>query len=296
MTDGHKAIIRRHSCPLEPIATQVAPVLGTLPGLRAVLFDVYGTLLVSASGDIDATEGRDKAQAFAATVAAARLGLQLDGTAGVHCLAQAIRRTHEQAQDQGVEYPEVDIREIWQGVLARWRREGLLGVDPNTVDVERIALEYELRVNPVWPMPSALACLRQLRENGLVLGLVSNAQFFTTTVVAALFDQSLADLGFDPGLQFYSYEFRRAKPGTDLHERAAAAVRERGIDVGRVLYVGNDMLNDIRPAERVGFRSALFAGDARSLRLREGDERVRGVRPDLVVTDLLDLVRCVQPQ
>jgi putative hydrolase of the HAD superfamily len=68
----------------------------------------------------------------------------------------------------------------------------------------------------------------------------------------------------------------------------------RGIRHDEVLYVGNDMLNDIMPANSVGFRTALFAGDARSLRLREDEPSVRGSTPDLVVTDLLDLVRCLR--
>ena len=59
------------------------------------------------------------------------------------------------------------------------------------------------------------------------------------------------------------------------------------------MYVGNDMLNDIASAAKVGLRTALFAGDARSLRWRKGDERVEGVVPDLVLTDLLQLVDCL---
>jgi len=48
--------------------------------------------------------------------------------------------------------------------------------------------------------------------------------------------------------------------------------------------VGNDRLNDIAAAARLGMRTALFAGDARSLRWRRGDPRCAGVVPDLIVT------------
>jgi len=53
------------------------------------------------------------------------------------------------------------------------------------------------------------------------------------------------------------------------------------------------MRNDMGPAARLGFRTALFAGDARSLRRREGDPWCAGIVPDLVVTDLVDLLHCV---
>ena len=43
----------------------------------------------------------------------------------------------------------------------------------------------------------------------------------------------------------------------------------------------------------MGFRTALFAGDRRSLRLREGDSRVEGVSPDIVVKSLNEVARCV---
>jgi len=52
------------------------------------------------------------------------------------------------------------------------------------------------------------------------------------------------------------------------------------------------MLNDIQPSGELGFRTALFAGDERSLRLREGDRRVENVSPDLIITDLRVLGSC----
>jgi putative hydrolase of the HAD superfamily len=46
------------------------------------------------------------------------------------------------------------------------------------------------------------------------------------------------------------------------------------------------MRNDIRPAAEAGFRTALFAGDRRSLRLCSEDERCRDISPDWIVTNL----------
>jgi len=57
-----------------------------------------------------------------------------------------------------------------------------------------------------------------------------------------------------------------------------------------VLYVGNDRVNDIWPAVEEGMSTALFAGDSRSFRPRENDPRIRGVREDLLLTDLRQLI------
>jgi putative hydrolase of the HAD superfamily len=59
-----------------------------------------------------------------------------------------------------------------------------------------------------------------------------------------------------------------------------------GIAAESALYVGNDLRNDIQPAAQAGFRTALFAGDRRSLRLHRDDQQCRDLSPDWVVTDL----------
>jgi putative hydrolase of the HAD superfamily len=53
------------------------------------------------------------------------------------------------------------------------------------------------------------------------------------------------------------------------------------------------MLNDIYPARKAGFKTALFAGDQRSLRMRSDDPRCRDLTPDLVVTDLGQLIAVI---
>ena len=127
------------------------------------------------------------------------------------------------------------------------------------------------------------------------MGIISNAQFYTHELFPALLGQPAEFWGFDPELLYYSYEYGRAKPGLDLHEMAARALEQRGIEPAAAVFVGNDMLNDVRPAARVGFRTALFAGDARSLRLREGHPELDGVSPDLVLTHLSELGECLLP-
>ena len=79
----------------------------------------------------------------------------------------------------------------------------------------------------------------------------------------------------------------------ELFNAAAEVLSAYGIGPPEVLYVGNDMLNDILPASSVGFRTALFAGDARSLRRRQGDGRVARIVPDLVLTRLSQLQECI---
>ena len=54
----------------------------------------------------------------------------------------------------------------------------------------------------------------------------------------------------------------------------------------QVAYIGNDRRNDMAPAQDVGFQTILFAGDARSLRMRDDDPTCNHVQPDLRITHL----------
>lgn len=293
MSDNLRDIIRAHSHPAQPVPTGETPRLEHFPGVRAVLFDVYGTLFVSASGDVGTAA--DAAQAAAWSAALDAVGIQCgpEQRHGPDLLLEVIRRHHAAAQEEGIRYPEVEIRDVWRDVLQKMSTlNDPIWIDRN-VDVGRLAIEYEVRANPVWPMPHARECLQALCDAGIRLGIVSNAQFFTPELFPALLRKDLESLGFDRELQFYSYRYRHAKPDTYLYERAVEALSSRQIGVDEVVYVGNDLLNDVAPARQLGLRTALFAGDKRSLRWRRGDERVRGVTPDLVLTELRQLTECI---
>lgn len=289
MNPTMKQIIQEHTRPLEPKPTNVTPVLHPMPGIRAVLFDVYGTLLISASGDIDAAKEAASAHAFEEAVACAGLDLSCPGDAGVRRLYAIVSRMHDEGREAGIDYPEVDMREVWGELVET------MGGTSDQAQRDRLSLEYELRVNPVYPMPGAGETLRILRDRELPLGIISNAQAYTLALCDYHLPPPAGDVYFEPDLQVYSYQHRMAKPGEGLYAIACAALAKRGIAPAETLYVGNDMLKDIVPAAAAGFRTALFAGDARSLRRREEDARVAETRPDLVVTALAQLTDCLRP-
>ena len=68
---------------------------------------------------------------------------------------------------------------------------------------------------------------------------------------------------------------------------------EYKINPSNTLYVGNDMLNDIYSANRAGLKTALYAGDARSLRLRKENPLISGLTPDFIVTNLMQIIELI---
>ncbi len=291
-------IIRRHSRPLQPLPTGVSPVLETLDDVKAVLWDIYGTLFISGSGEIGTGAREAKQRALEQVFHA--LGVQGPASPGelLDCYEQEVRRRHAAQQARGEPYPEVQVADVWCHVARRLSESGRLQLPPESGRQEfwrRFALEYEVRSNPVWPMPEAKSVLHRLRGSGILLGLVSNSQFYTPLLFPALLDEDLHELGFEEDLLLFSYRLGTAKPGCGLYREARRRLEHRGVRPEQVVYVGNDMRNDVLPARQTGFLTALFAGDRRSYRPRAEDPRCRQASPTLRLTRLEQVPRCVVP-
>ena len=53
------------------------------------------------------------------------------------------------------------------------------------------------------------------------------------------------------------------------------------------------MLKDIYPAKIAGMKTALFAGDKRSLKLREDHPEIHDVEPDYIINNLYQINRMI---
>ncbi|RCS56178.1 HAD family hydrolase [Bremerella cremea] len=285
-------ILNRNRHPLEPIATELPSQLKELPGIQAVLFDIYGTLLVSGSGDVGTAMEMTKGDALEAAWQACGVTSQIPAEEMVQQFYAVIQGDHKTATKRGTSYPEIVVEEIWQKVFAAAIDNNQVTVPPD-FNPAVFALEFESRVNPVWPMPHMKEVLDTLQERGITLGIISNAQFFTPKIMEYFLGSSLEEIGFQPENCFFSYQHRVAKPGKDLYLAAAQTLAGAGIDMCHILYVGNDMLNDVQPAAQVGMKTALFAGDQRSLRLRKDDARMLPIQPDVTLTSLPDILACL---
>jgi putative hydrolase of the HAD superfamily len=213
---------------------------------RAILWDVYGTLLAAQRGDLDALVRRERelTAAFAQTIHE----FQLQADAATLCrdflAAIAARRS------AGGPHSEVRIEDIWQQIAP-------------TAPPRDIALFFERHANPKQPMPGAQKTLVALKERGLRQGIVSNAQFYTRIELAELLGEEL----FDSSLIFLSCELGVAKPDLTAFRRAVEVLARDGIAPAECLVVGDSPDNDITPARQVGFNAILFGptGDIQQL-------------------------------
>lgn len=282
--------IRQRSVPLDPLSSGAAIRLRAIDSVETVLFDIYGTLLISGSGDVGTVAATDSAEAMtrALIIAGFEGDVERAGELGPALMQDEIKRRHRLARDKGIDFPEVEISGVWKQILDRLQTLNLLKADDRPERILRLAVEYECLVNPVWLMPGAVETIRFLKQRGLRLGIVSNAQFYTPLILEALFGTTVENLGFDPALCVWSYKMLRAKPDTALFRTLKSE-----LSFSTALYVGNDMLNDVWTATQTGCRTVLFAGDKRSLRLRETDPRCKGLQPTTIVDDLRQITEMI---
>ena len=219
---------------LKPAATSAA--------YRAVIFDIYGTLLVAAPGGVKPDPLadpvlRDILRQFGHSP-------PLSPSTELHA---AVLRHHAAA---GIPYPEVDLRALWREILS---------LEPGT-DTSPLVEAIEAAWHPVTPMPGAENFIQRLSRTGISLGLLSNAQSNTLASLGGV-----ADL-FAPELTLLSYQHGLAKPAPELFQILRDRLAGRGITPAETLFIGNDPLQDIVPAAAAGFQTALFTGHPESLR------------------------------
>jgi len=261
----------------------------TLKGVRAVIFDVYGTLVNYWRSGFQSVQEREKTLLEAFSKLAVRFDMEetlvrmnpadAPGKTLSDFYHGLIALNHEKARGKGVEYPEIRIEQIWSVIVMMLERNGYsrerrcMAGDraftfADTAGFARsIAYTYNFLSMGRVLYPDVTQALRKLKEDNIVLGIVSNAQFYTPIDLTLLFrEQSggkIEDFNelFDPDLTFFSYEYGVSKPDNLLFRKLFDALYEYHITPSQTVFVGNDLLIDIAPAQALGMKTAFFCGD-----------------------------------
>jgi putative hydrolase of the HAD superfamily len=286
---------------LYPAPTLLKPLIKHDPSIRAVLFDVYGTILISASGDIDefviSTENLKKSfehagiEIHALVTDPVKLLISI-----LESFKSAIGLFHEAERTEDKPFPEIDILAIWEEILIEHVKNKQL-VIPDPLCIKCFTFVFEVLSNRIYPMPGMSEVITSLSEK-MPLGIISNAQFYTPVILNYFLHKTVADSEtvppFDSDLTVFSYQVQRSKPDPFLFEKVKQQIRRKyDIFADEVLFVGNDMYRDVYPASLSGFKTALFAGDTRSLRLRQDHSELKSITPDYILTDLRQLLQII---
>lgn len=284
--------------PAELTATKVP-----LSGIRAVLWDVYGTIFGCALGDLQQTlRQRLRLESVSAElIKEFDLGPVLRELAPESPPAEAlagrllelIAQSHSRSSQAGVEYPEVLIERIWRTILEDCTGAGYRNKydEPALETAYRWTYFFDSYLQKTYIYPGIPECICRFRELNLKQGIISNAQFYTPLHLRRLLRQGLArddmqlDELFDGSLVMFSYELGFSKPNLTTFEQAVVRLKDFGIAPEQTVYIGNDMLNDIRPAKQIGWKTVLMAIDSHQTKLHLDEPGCVGLEPDAIALD-----------
>jgi FMN phosphatase YigB (HAD superfamily) len=213
--------------------------------LRAIIFDVYNTLL-------DVHPGPSNAEAiWQAYWAKEELPVPVPWDALEGVMQAMVSASHRQSRLAGEEHPEVN----WQHLLAQ-----VCGVGdwPDKDQQALCFLEAKLRRRCTL-MPGAASFLLHCHQLGVALGICSNGQSCTETELleAMLAEKMDVDEVF-PSFRFYSYQHGFAKPSTKPFAWLEAQLAEHGVAAEEIMMIGDKPDKDIAPALARGWQTHLL--------------------------------------
>lgn len=286
--------------PLEPIPINHATKLKELSDIKCVAFDFYGTMFISGVGDIGIDEEQEKESETIFRDSLTECGLQVEhpavGSEGLEILKESLDRHIKKAMDRGLSYPEPEIREVWLDTLEKLQQKSMISGGIDSRVATRFAVEFEFRINAIWPVPDLAKHLNGLKKMSLKLGIISNSQFYTPLAFEAIIGQKPEKFGFEKDLLVWSFESGRKKPDIDFYRIFTNRIEQKNMTPEEVLYVGNDIQKDMIPAKKLGMKTALFVGDERSIRHEESDLSDLSLAPDLVIDNLGQIQSCLELQ
>jgi len=215
--------------------------------IRAVIFDIYGTLLQVGPPppDGDARWQQLCRDLLHTEPRLTRLQFSIASS-------QVIARHHQAARAHGIPWPEVH----WPSIVTEVMPE-LAQLSPRDQDefvFRQIQTGHTTRMTA-----ETAATLRCLRDRPSVLGVASNAQAYTLRELReALVIHGLQMDLFERDLCFWSFQHGFSKPDPHVFQLLTARLAHRGISPHQILMVGDRLDNDIVPAKVHGWQTWQF--------------------------------------
>jgi FMN phosphatase YigB (HAD superfamily) len=295
-----------------PVAPRIEPVKAR-PSLqsmsvKAVFWNIYGTLVAIPQGELQFEHPQD----FITDAALDKLikefkmwnSMSRKPGAPSAYMKELYRKalTTLQMVGSGAEkYPEIHVDRAWDDIVKKlFQKEyqfDTVTYGSMNEFVKKIAYFYHASIQGVGAYPGAIDALRLTADRGVVQGLLADGQCFTAGQLQRCLKQQdpgfEMDAVFPSSLRIISYDKKAKKPSDTLFKAAAQAAAAKGIDPGEVLHVGSNLVRDIAPAKKIGFRTALFAGDKNSLSATPDLLKDAAFRPDVLLTELPQILEVI---
>ncbi len=241
--------------------------------LKAILFDLGGTLLHYESAEADIVELNRRG--FAALYRYLSANGQIALPEAAFLTALTSRSMAE-----------------WQAAIASFRGGSVETPMKATLADLGIALTddewrgarqafYAPIQQIVEPRKGVRHTLQTLKDQGIALGLLSNTFWASDVHDADLARFGLLDL---LPVRLYSCDTGRLKPHPEAFQMALTAL---GVEPNEAVYVGDRLETDVEPARRVGLWGVL-------IRVPFRHEQLAKITPDAVISELPELIKLLE--
>ncbi len=295
--------------PPEVDRPKARPHLVRLPDVRAVLWNVYGTLLAIPGGELWFEHPKPviMSMVLEKTIQEFKMWGSMSRKPGqpseyMGQIYSNVLLEQRSFPSGGEKHPEVGADRVWEAILKKLLQKDYkfdAGFYGSLNEYSRkVAYFFHASLQGTGCYPGSAETLRSIKDQGLIQGLLADGQCFTTVQLQrGLTAQDPAlrlDEVIDSNRITLSCDVRGQKPSERLFRSALDPLREKGIEPGQVLHIGSRLTQDIVPARRLGMRTALFAGDKASLQATpEQMQKGSSSRPDVLLTELNQLTEVV---
>jgi histidinol phosphatase-like enzyme len=285
---------------LEP--AKATPYLKPLTAIKGVSWNVYGTLLRIADGNLlfQHPQAIRMEVALDKTIHEFNMWNSMTRKPGKpweYMLQKYVHALEEQqmaSSGRKGEIVEVNSANLWLKLI------GMLDKKDYQYDTsiygdmdelaEKVAYFFHSALQGVEAAVNAHAALTVVASNGLRQALLADAQPFTVTqLTKALREQgpvASPDSLFQPHLHTFSYVEGVRKPARSLFLRAMDRFNKLGLEPENILYISSRVREDLAIAKSLGMRTALYAAETLGLSASSEEMKDAALRPDRLITDL----------
>ena len=290
--DGRKLI-----WPKVPVAKAVNanPSIKPLPGIRAVLWDVYGTLLRVSDGKFTLFPDEE-----------ARLQIALDKTIHEFNMWNHMYRKPGPPWQSMIGIYRSTIERQAMQASAKGNVTALIGKlfeKEYTYDEgqygdldefsEKVAFFFHSCLQATEARAGAAEAMSDLSAAGITQGLLSDGQSFTLiqTLKAVATQGDLPPLYelFRPQTIILSADVGVKKPSKMLFAEAVQQLRSIGIPAAETLHISCRLSTDLVPAKAAGMKTALMVAEKSGLEVSSDVLKDPATRPDRLLTELSQL-------
>jgi FMN phosphatase YigB (HAD superfamily) len=283
---------------VEPVKAK--PSLHKLP-VKAVMWNVYGTLLAIPTGELQYEAQLEFVTdaALDKTIQEFKMWGSMSRKPGAPAayMKELFKKAYDALRLAGAgkeKHPELLTERIWDNIVNKLMGNeykfdgGMYG--PLSEYVKKIAYFYHASIQGTGCYEGAAAALQAVSSAGIKQGLLADAQCFTVAQLTRNLKAQDPDADVSrllPGsLRVLSCDHKAKKPSDTLWQASIKALATQGVSPSETLHVGSSLTRDIGPAKKLGFKTALFAGDKTSLQATAEQLKDPLYRPDAMITEL----------